>query len=210
MIGETMFVSGLAMFVSAPLIGRLMVKIDLRFMIGAGLLVFALGSWMMTQVTRDYDFWELFVPQILRGLGIMMAMVPVNNIALGTLEPERLKNAAGLFNLTRNLGGALGLALINTILDGRTDHHISRLHDNVTWGNAKAVETLNSFTQRFQGMGDASMMALKQLNQIVHRQAAVMSYADAFYLLALFYVALSVFVVLVKRPNPGVAPTDAH
>ncbi|CAN5281401.1 DHA2 family efflux MFS transporter permease subunit [soil metagenome] len=206
MIGETMFVSGVTMFIMAPIVGRLMQKVDLRYLILAGLLLFASGTWQMTWITRDFDFYELLVPQILRGMGMMLAMVPINNIALGTLEPQRLKNASGLFNLTRNLGGALGLALINTALDDRTDFHISRLHDKVTWGNATAVDTLNNFTQKFQGKGDAALMALKQLNQIVHRQASVMGYGDAFFLLTLFYVALSTMVLLLAKPaNPAAA-----
>jgi DHA2 family multidrug resistance protein len=137
MIGETMFVSGVAMFLTAPLVARLMQKIDMRYLIMTGLVLFAAGTWQMTWVTRDFDFYELLLPQILRGIGMMMAMVPINNIALGTLAPQMLKNASGLFNLTRNLGGALGLALINTVLDHRTDFHITRLHDKVTWGNAR-------------------------------------------------------------------------
>ena len=141
---------------------------------------------------------------------MMLAMVPVNNIALGTLAPERVKNASGLFNLTRNLGGAVGLALINTVLDHRTDLHISRLHDRVTWGNAMAVETLNNFTQKFQGMGDASLMALKQLQQIVHRQAVVMGFGDAFYLLTFFYLGLSLMVVFLNKPAALSGPGDAH
>jgi DHA2 family multidrug resistance protein len=210
MIGETMFVSGAAMFISAPIIGRLMTKIDMRLMIAVGLIIFAISSWQMTYITRDYDFYELLVPQILRGVGIMLAMVPVNNIALGTLPPARLKNASGLFNLTRNLGGAVGLAIINTVLDHRTDLHISRLHDKVTWGNAVAVETLNMLTQKFQGMGNASLMALKQLSMIVHRQAVVMSYGDAFFILACFYVALSALVFFVNKPTLTGPPPDAH
>src|SRR5258706_1197770 len=102
---------------------------------------------------------------------MMFAMVPTNNIALGTLPPDRVKNASGLFNLTRNLGGAVGLAIINQVLNDRTDLHISRLQERVNWGNATAVETLNMFTQRLQGMGDAALMAMKQLSQSVHRQA---------------------------------------
>jgi DHA2 family multidrug resistance protein len=140
----------------------------------------------------------------------MISMIPVNNIALGTLPPERIKNASGLFNLTRNLGGAVGLALINTVLDHRTDLHISRLHDHVNWGNAKAVETLNMFTQKFQGMGDASLMALKQLSQIVHRQAVVMSYGDAFFILTLFYLGLSCCVVMVRKSAMMGPVADAH
>jgi DHA2 family multidrug resistance protein len=210
MIGETMFVSGVAMFVMAPIVGRLMTKVDLRILIGLGLVLFAAGTWQMTWITRDFDFYELLFPQILRGMGMMLAMVPVNNIALGTMAPERLKNASGLFNLTRNLGGALGLALINTALDDRTDFHISRLHDKVTWGNAKAVETINMFTQKFQGMGDASMMALKQFNQIVHRQAVVMGFGDAFFLLSCFYVGLSAMVLLLSKPSNPASGGGGH
>jgi DHA2 family multidrug resistance protein len=210
MIGETLFVSGIAMFLSAPLVGRLMQKIDMRILIAVGLWLFAIGTWQMTWITRDFDFYELLWPQIFRGVGMMMAMVPINNIALGTLTPDRVKNASGLFNLTRNLGGALGLALINTVLDYRTDFHITRLHDKVTWGNAKAVETLDMLTQKFQGLGNASLMAMKQLSQIVHRQAVVMSFGDSFFLLTLFYIGLSLFVVMLNKPaNPGGAP-GAH
>src|ERR1700726_2629943 len=209
MIGETMFVSGITMFLTAPIVGRLMQKVDMRVIIAAGLIIFALGSYQMTWITRDYDFYELLVPQILRGIGMMFAMVPTNNIALGTLAPDRVKNASGLFNLTRNLGGAVGLAVINQVLNDRTDLHISRLQDRVTWGNATATETLNMFTQRLQGMGDSALMAMKQLSQIVHRQAVVMGYGDAFLMLTLFYFGLSLLVMFLKKPAP--APTEpAH
>jgi DHA2 family multidrug resistance protein len=210
MIGETMFVSGIAMFLTAPIVGKLMTRVDLRYMIAAGLIIFAIGSWQMTWITRDYDFYELLWPQIFRGVGMMMAMVPINNIALGTLPPDRLKNASGLFNLTRNLGGAVGLALINTILDTRTDLHILRLQERVNWGNSMAVETLNMLTQKFQGMGNASLMALKQLSLIVHRQAVVMSFGDAFFLLTCFYLVLSAMVFFVRKPNVMGPPPDAH
>jgi DHA2 family multidrug resistance protein len=141
---------------------------------------------------------------------MMFAMVPTNNIALGTLAADRVKNASGLFNLMRNLGGAVGLAIINEVLNDRTDLHIARLQDRVTWGNAMAVETLNMLTQRMQGMGDSTLMALKELSQIVHRQAQVMSYGDTFFLLALFYAGLSLLVIMVKKPTSVGAGGDAH
>ena len=200
MIGETMFVSGVTMFLMAPVVGRLMLRYDMRYIIATGLVIFALGSWQMTSITRDYDFYELMLPQILRGIGMMLAMVPTNNIALGTLAPDRVKNASGLFNLMRNLGGAVGLAIINQVLNERTDLHIARLHERVTWGNATATETLNMLTQRLQGMGDAALMAMKQLSQIVHRQAVVMGYGDAFLMLTVFYFSLSLLVMVLKKP----------
>jgi DHA2 family multidrug resistance protein len=139
-------------------------------------------------------------------------MVPTNNIALGTLAPERVKNASGLFNLMRNLGGAIGLAIINEVLNDRTDLHIARLQDRVTWANTMAVETLNNFSQRLQGMGDATLMAMKQLSQIVHRQAVVMSYGDAFFMITVFYLALSLLVILLNKPMPAAVGGggDAH
>jgi DHA2 family multidrug resistance protein len=200
MIGETMFVSGITMFLMAPVVARLMLKVDMRYIIAFGLIIFGLGSYEMTWITRDYDFYELMVPQILRGIGMMCAMVPTNNIALGTLTPDRVKNASGLFNLTRNLGGAVGLAVINEILNDRTDLHISRLQDRVHWGNATVTEMLNMLTQRMQGLGDASLMALKELSMIVHRQAVVMGYGDVFLILTVFYVGLSLLVMLLKKP----------
>src|SRR4051794_5989466 len=210
MIGETMFVSGITMFLAAPIVGRLMTKVDMRYLIAFGLCTFALGSYQMTWITREYDFYELLVPQILRGIGMMFAMVPTNTISLGTLAPERVKNASGLFNLTRNLGGAVGLAVINSVLNQRTDLHISRLHERVTWGNTTATETLNMFTQRLQGMGDSALMAMKQLSQIVHRQAVVMGYGDAFFMLTLFYVGLALLVMLLKKPSPLAAGGTGH
>lgn len=211
MIGETLFVSGITMFLVAPLVGRLMASLDMRYMIAFGLIVFAIGSYQMTWITRDFDFYELLVPQILRGVGMMFAMVPTNNIALGTLPPDKVKNASGLFNLMRNLGGAVGLAVINTVLNDRADLHITRLQERVTWGNATATETLTMLQQKFQGLGDSTLMAMKQLSQIVHRQAVVMSFGDAFFILTLFYLSLSVLVTLLNKPaSPFGAGGDAH
>jgi DHA2 family multidrug resistance protein len=137
-------------------------------------------------------------------------MVPTNNITLGTLAPERVKNASGIFNLTRNLGGALGLALINQVLNERTDLHISRLHDRVTWGNTTVTEMLNMFTQKFQGLGDAPMMAMKQVSQIVHRQAVVMGYGDAFFMLTVFYFGLTLTLLLLNKPAALSSGADGH
>jgi DHA2 family multidrug resistance protein len=94
MIGEAMYVSGLSMYVSAPIAGRLMTRVDPRLKLLSGFLFFAVGTWWMTYLTNDWDFWELLWPQIFRGVGLMIAFIPINNIALGTLPPERVKNTS--------------------------------------------------------------------------------------------------------------------
>ena len=211
MIGETMFVSGAAMFLSAPIVGRLMDKVDLRLMLLFGFLAFAAGSWQLTYITKDYDFWELFVPQILRGIGLMFAMVPVTNLALGTLPPDRLKNASGLFNLTRNLGGAVGLALLNTLLNHRIDLHLARLHEAVVWGRGPAEETLANMAARFSGYGlDAQSMALKQMMQFTRQQGTVMAFGDVFLIVAGLFVAFAALIVVMRRPPANAEAGTGH
>ena len=81
------------MFLRAPIAGRLTTKVNPRFMLAAGFLSFAVGSWLMTYITSDWDFWELVWPQISSGVGLMAAIIPINNVTLGTLPLDRLKNA---------------------------------------------------------------------------------------------------------------------
>src|SRR5262249_48746790 len=209
MIGETMFVSGLVMFMTAPLAGALTEKFDPRFVLMAGFVFFALGTWQMTYVTQDWDFWELLWPQVFRGIGLMLAIVPVTNPALGTLSPERVKNASGLFNLMRNLGGAIGLAAINTLFNDRMDLHLARLHESVNWSSVPAVETLSNLTARFQG-SDAQAMALKQLMGMVRQQAAVMSYADLFLMMTVLFLALAAVGIIMRRPQKPAEAAAGH
>jgi DHA2 family multidrug resistance protein len=211
MIGETLFVSGLAMFLTAPVAGRLSGKADPRLLLLAGFAFFAIGAWWMTYLTRDWDFWELLWPQIFRGVGLMLAIVSINNVALGTLPPDRVKNASGLYNLMRNLGGAVGLAAIYTFLNDRTDLHIARLHENFTFARPAAVEALNDMAGRFAQYGsDANAMALKQMTSVVHRQAAVMAYADVFLALTVLFAALAVLSVSVKKPAAAGGAGGGH
>ncbi len=212
MIGETMFVSGLTMFIAAPVVGQLVTRFDPRFVLMGGFLLFALGTLEMHYVTKDWDFWELFWPQIFRGAGLMCAMVPVTNASLGTLPVDRVKNASGLFNLTRNLGGAIGLAALNTIVNDRMDLHLARLHDAVSWSRGPATEMLANLTARFHDFGsNAPAMALKQMSLMARREATVMSFSDVFLLLTVLFVALAALGIVMKRPAvPGGAAAGAH
>jgi DHA2 family multidrug resistance protein len=209
MIGETMFVSGLVMFVCAPIAGQLSQRFDPRYVLMAGFAFFALGTWQMTYVTKDWDFYELLWPQVFRGIGLMFAMVPVTNTALGTLPPERVKNASGLFNLMRNLGGAIGLAAINTVFNDRMDLHLTRLHDATNWANPQAVETLANMASRFSG-SDAQTMALKQLMAFVRLQAAVLSYADVFLMMTVLFLGLAASALLMRRPAKMAGAGGGH
>ena len=200
-IGETMFVTGVCMFIAAPITGKLMTKVDPRLMIGTGFSMFALGTWQASAINYQWDFWELLVPQMLRGFGLMVSMVPINNISLGTMVPSKIKNASGLFNLTRNLGGAVGLAIINTLIKDRTELHVQRLHESVAWGHPEADTMLSNMTAGFARLGsDAPLAALKQISGLAHREAVVMALADVFFVLTWLFLGLVVLLPVMRRP----------
>ena len=211
MIGETLFVSGLVMFLTAPIAGALSNRVDLRVMMMIGFFAFAIGTWQATQITADWSFAELLWPQIFRGFGLMLCMVPINNLALGTLPPMRIKSASGLFNLTRNLGGAVGLALINTVIIDRTALHRERLAEHVNWGSRAAVDQLASMTQNDTLHGlDGAAAATRQLLNMVTQQAYLLSYSDVFLLLTVLFGGLAVFSLLMKKPGQAPAGAGGH
>ncbi|SDB07963.1 DHA2 family efflux MFS transporter permease subunit [Bauldia litoralis] len=211
-IGTTMFVSGAFMMLTAPIAGAIAQKVDPRKMMAVGLVLFAVSCFDLVPITADWAFGELFVPQAIRGVALMICMLPVSILALGTLPPDWIKNASGLFNLMRNLGGAFGLAIINTALNQRWDLHLQRLREAVTWGSDVAVERLSAITQGFTpALGpDAERAAIASLSQVVRREALVMAFSDVFLLLALVFVAVLFLVPLARRPQPVAAGAGGH
>lgn len=207
MIGKTMFVSGVAMFVTAPIAGALSAKMDPRAMMMIGFIGFGAGTWVMTHMTADWDFYELLLPQILRGCSLMLAMVPINNVALGTLPMDRVGNASGLFNLTRNLGGAVGLAIINTVLTSQTKVHYATLSEHVQWGNPAAMSFYNGLSAKFSALGlDGNSAALSKLSGLVTQQAYILSFIDVFLGLTSLFVILALSAFLIKRPSGKPSP----
>ena len=201
MIGETMFVTGLAMMFTAVVLARQAQKMDPRLVLFAGLTCLAMSTYEVSFITRDWDFGELLFPQVLRGVGLMICMIPINNVALGGLPQAQLKGAAGLFNLCRNLGGALGLAVINTLINHRTDLHLLRLHEVVNPANPRAAETLAALAQRYSTMPDSQNAALKTMASLVRSHASVMAFADVFLVLCAMCVCAMPLVFLLSRPE---------
>jgi DHA2 family multidrug resistance protein len=201
-IGETVFVTGAFMFATAPVVGVLARKMDPRRVILIGLIGFAISAYELTPITSEWAFWDLFFPQALRGVSLMCCMVPINIIALGTLPPQDVKNASGLFNLTRNLGGAMGLAMINTMLTARGDLHYERLSASLSWGVPAADEKLASLTAAFAPRlgSDADMAAVKILSDIARGQATVMAFADVFLAMSLLFGAMIALTALLRKP----------
>jgi DHA2 family multidrug resistance protein len=211
-IGETMFVTGVAMFIASPIAGKLLPKVDQRRMLAAGLFMFGISLWWLGHFTNQSSFWEMLLPQALRGFSLMFIMLPTNQLALGTLPPLQLKNASGLYNLMRNLGGAIGLALINTVATTRAAIHTQHLDEQVTWARPAAANMLNEMTWALTpGMnGNAQLAALKRMALMVQREALTLTYNDVLLLMAYAFFAALPLTLLLARPKPLGGAGGAH
>jgi DHA2 family multidrug resistance protein len=205
-----MIVTGAFQFLSAPLAGALSKKLDLRIMLAIGLSLFGVGLALTFFVTSEWGFWELFLPQAVRGISLMLCFVPINTLALGRLPHEELHNASGLYNLMRNLGGAIGLAAINTLLIERLDLHKLRLSESLTAARETAVGALEGLSLRLNDLwvSDPDLAALKLLKGLVTREAMTMTFGDAFLALALVFGTALLFMPLVEKVNPNATPAD--
>ncbi len=202
-----MAVTGIAQFITAPIAARLSTRVDLRLLLAIGFALFALGLWLNSFLTSESGFADLALPQLCRGVALLFCFIPINRLSLATLPPHELKNASGVFNLTRNLGGAVGLALLNTLIARREQLHWNRLAAWIDLTRPEVQATLDTLAGRFSSLlpGDADLAALRQLARLVEREAQVLTFNDAFLGLAVLYVAVLLLWPLLQKPRPAVA-----
>ena len=202
-IGLTIIVTGLVTMVMSPLSTRIARLLDLRLMLAIGLGLFAVSMYLTATLTNQTGFWELFVPQVVRGLGLICCYLPANMIAMGTLSQDKMTNAAGLYNLTRDLGGAIGLATIVTLMNERLHFHWSRLIENINPARASVQHFLELQANRLDSVipGDPSHAAMNMLAKLVQREALVLTYNDLLLLIGLLFVFGLMLLPFVSRPR---------
>ena len=202
-IGETVFVVGVAQLVLSPFNVYIARAMDLRLMLAIGLGMFAFSMYLTAGLTNQTGFWELLVPQVVRGIALMFCYVPANMIALGSLPQDTMKNAAGLYHRRRALGGAIGLASIGTIMNARLHFHWNRLIEDINPARAAVQHFLETHTSRFDLLipGDAHRAAIKLLANLTQREALVLTYNDLLLLLGALFVFGLVLLPLVRRPR---------
>jgi len=207
-IGLAVFSTGVFQIATIPLYAFLANRVDLRWILMAGLALFALSMWDFSPITHDWGGHELLLPQALRGMAQQLTVPPVVTLSLGALSPARLKLGSGLFNLMRNLGGAIGIAACATVLNDRTNLHFLRLAEHLNATN----EPLNAWLA--PGLTDAagpSTETLQRLWNLTYREAQTLTYGDAFLMIGVCF-AIAVFLVpLMRRITPPQAPSaEAH
>ena len=214
-IGLAIFSTGAASLLGVPFYIALAKRFDLRWLMMAGIASFGAAMAGFSGITSQWSGAELFLPQILRGLPQAFAVAPSVNLGLGSLPPERLKYASGLFNMMRNLGGAVGIAVCGAILNDRTNLHFERIASTMTPANGAMTRLLDGVSGSYGVVPGAidtgHAAALHQLWHLVYREASTMAYADAFRVLMFACFAAALIVPFMQKVAPApAAPSGSH
>ncbi len=205
-IGMVLAWTGLPQLLLIPLVPRLMMRFDPRLIIGIGFTLFAASNFMNIYMTNDYATDQLFWPNIVRALGQALVMAPLSAVATAGIEPENAGSASGLFNMMRNLGGAVGIALLQTLLTKREQYHSNVLMQSVSLLEHATRTRIEQLTQYFINHGvvdhaEASHRAVIAIGHIVQKQAFILAFSDTFYLLGAALIVALMAALLLRKPN---------
>jgi DHA2 family multidrug resistance protein len=205
-IGMVLAWTGLPQLVLIPMVPRLMKHFDPRLVIGVGFALFAASNFMNIYMTSDYASDQLFWPNVVRAIGQALAFAPLSAVATAGIEPENAGSASGLFNMMRNLGGAVGIAMLQTFLTKREQYHSNVLMQSVSLLEQATRSRIDALTQYFVSHGvidraDASQRAVVAIGHIVQKQAFILAFSDTFYLLGAALIVALMAALLLKKPN---------
>ena len=201
-IGLIMLVTGVTQLLFAPLAVQFDRRIDARLLSGIGFLLFGLGLGWSAFQTPETDFDGMFWPQVLRGAAIMFCLLPPTRLALGELEKLRVPDASGVFNLMRNLGGAIGIALIDTIIFGRAPDHGEALLAQLQAGDVGAADFIGVPLDEFQALsqGSIDVEAIGMLQTAIEKAAMTMAVNEAWAVLSVMTLAALLLLPAARKP----------
>jgi len=205
-IGLVLAWTGLPQLVLIPLVPRLMRRVDPRIIIGIGFALFAASNFMNIHMTGDYAADQLFWPDVIRAFGQALVLAPLSAVATAGIEAENAGSASGLFNMMRNLGGAIGIAGLQTVLTKREQYHSNVLSQSVSLFEQATRDRIDHLTQYFMSHGvidrvDAAHRAYVAVGKLVQKQAFIMAFSDTFYLLGAALIVALIATLLLNRPG---------
>ncbi len=210
-IGRVFLLSGLIQLPLLPLVGRFGAKLDPRKLLVVGITGVALSLWMNAHLTDQADFWTLTLPMLVRAFALAFIFVPVNVVALSDLPDHQRGNAAGLFNLTRELGGSIGTAWMGFVVERGTKIYGSRVREAVYPTNPLVQERLAMAQGVLGGQTWTRELVGEQLLELRLRgQALILSFNHGFAQATLVFLLAYLMVALLRRPRPAAVPVDAH
>jgi len=205
--GFALMPGGFTIMLLLPLVGFLLSRYSPRWLLVFGLVVLSGALFHMASFDLDIDFRTAAVARIFQAVGMAFLFVPINTAAYAFLPREKNNAASGLMNLARNIGGSVGISLVTTMLDRRTQVHLNDLSKNLTLGNPAFRAMLNGTTQAMRTHGASAAFATQQayamIQGTVQRQATMLAYIDDFRLLGISILAMIPLVFLMKKGKPG-------
>jgi MFS transporter, DHA2 family, multidrug resistance protein len=194
---------GVGNMISLITAGRLIARVDQRMLLGLGAILNVISLSWMSNLSLDMDFWDLAWPRFVQGLGMGFVFVPLQTLALSTVRLDRLSNATAAYNVVRNIGGSMGIAIITTLLARRSQYHQEIIVSNVDLTRDLSTARLAEWTAHFVGQGadavTAGRQALASLYREVVTQARLLAFADDFRLLSWLFVVILLIVPLMRR-----------
>jgi len=194
---------GFGNMLSLLIAGRLVARMDQRWLLAVGAAINIVALVWMSRLTLGLDYWDMAWPRFVQGFGMGFIFVPLQTLALSTVRLDRLGNATSAFNLVRNIGGSVGIAIVTTLLARRAQYHQTVLVDGVDPMNPAWADRVAEWTRHFAAQGSDAMTAGRQAVAMIYRetvaQAQVKAFADDFWLLAMVFVGILMVLPLMRR-----------
>ena len=197
---------GLGTMIALLISGRLISRVDQRLLLAAGCALNIVAVLLMTHLTLDLDYWGLAWPRFLQGFAMGFVFPPLQVLALATISLDRLGNATAAYNVVRNVGGSIGVALATTLLARRSQEHQAALVAHVNSWDPETTRRLAEWADHFRARGADAFTASRQALAMVYRdtveQAHVLAYIDDFWLIAISFMLLLPLIPLMRRVRP--------
>jgi DHA2 family multidrug resistance protein len=201
--GMALSPGGFAIMIMMPLVGWLLSRYDGRYLLLFGLSMLSFSLFHMTNFNLEIDFKTAVMARVLQAVGLAFLFVPINTAAYAYLPREKNNAASGLMNLARNIGGSVGISFVTTMLDRRSQKHLSDLTSHLTGANAQFQAMLHGIAQQLVSHGaspaDAQRQAYAVIQNMVQRQATMLAYLDNFHILGYAILAMIPAVFLMKK-----------
>lgn len=208
--GSIMLISGVPAFLMMPLLPRLLQRYDSRWVVGIGLVLFVISCLLSLNLTIDSVGHDFDNSQIVRGFAQVLAMMPLNQITMAAVLPHEKGEAAGLYNMARNIGGSIGLALTGVLIDRRNSFHDAMIRESLSanslQGQAHMAAENASFLAQSGDPALAQLQSVGDLSRSIAMQASVMTFSDCFYLLGIALALCIPLALLLKKPPLSPSP----
>ena len=202
---------GIGALVFTPLAGHLTTKTDPRRLLVVGMVLGSITMFQLSGLNLYAGFWDIFWPQVLQGVALAFLFIPLMSLAMSRIASEKMGNATSIFNLMRNIGGSVGIAIMTTFLARRTQMHQNHLVAKVTAGNIETLRYLQGLRANFYAHGTdavtASHKALAALYGMVQQHAGMLAFVEAFWLMGVVFLTMLPFLPLLQYSKPGRKPS---